>query len=140
MKVPTEIQSFSEIQSMFCIQDSESIYETLIELGKLIQSIDEKYKVDENKVYGCQSNVWIVIDDNNIYADSNSAIVKGFLYILLSIISSIDFSLYKDYESYIFDKIQSIGLMNHISTFRKSGLIASMQKLCSLLKISHENS
>ncbi|MEO6695209.1 MAG: SufE family protein, partial [Ignavibacteria bacterium] len=34
-------------------------YEYIIELGKNLPLIDEKFKTDEFKVRGCQSQVWL---------------------------------------------------------------------------------
>ena len=37
---------------------------------------------DENKVYGCTSNVWVVLEDDNPIFDSSSAFVKGLLTVI----------------------------------------------------------
>jgi len=34
-------------------------YEHIIELGKELPMIEEKYKTDENLIKGCQSRVWL---------------------------------------------------------------------------------
>ena len=34
-------------------------YEHLIELGKTIQIIDNRYKIDSNLIKGCQSKLWL---------------------------------------------------------------------------------
>ena len=34
-------------------------YEFIIELGKSLPLIEEKYKIDENLIRGCQSRVWL---------------------------------------------------------------------------------
>ncbi len=39
--------------------DWMSKYEYIIELGKSLPLIDEKYKTEEHMVKGCQSNVWL---------------------------------------------------------------------------------
>lgn len=34
-------------------------YQYIIELGQKLPPLDDKYKVDENKIKGCQSSVWL---------------------------------------------------------------------------------
>ena len=130
------IYTLEEIRNFLKIcNDSNDIYENLIELGKLLTSIDDKYKIESNKVYGCQSNVWVVLENNYIYVDSNSAIVKGLLHIVLSIIFSPQFieNIDQSYD-FIMNTIKSFDLMEQLSTFRKTGLNATIQKISLLFK------
>ena len=50
-------QEIVEEFSMF--EDWMQRYEYMIELGKSLPLIEEKYKVDENLIKGCQSKVWV---------------------------------------------------------------------------------
>jgi cysteine desulfuration protein SufE len=57
-------RSINEIQdeiidefSMF--DDWMQRYEYMIELGKSLELIDEKYKTDDYTIKGCQSKVWV---------------------------------------------------------------------------------
>jgi cysteine desulfuration protein SufE len=34
-------------------------YQYIIELGQKLKPLEEKYKIEENKIKGCQSNVWL---------------------------------------------------------------------------------
>ncbi len=43
--------------SMF--EDWEERYQYMIDLGKDLPLIDEKYKTDDNIIKGCQSKVWV---------------------------------------------------------------------------------
>ena len=56
-------------------------YEYMIELGKSLPLIDEKYKIDENLIKGCQSKVWVHAElqgDKLVFtADSDAIITKG---------------------------------------------------------------
>ncbi|SVC39333.1 uncharacterized protein METZ01_LOCUS292187, partial [marine metagenome] len=56
-------------------------YEYLIDLGKDLPKIKEKYKTENNVIKGCQSKVWLHAEgkeDKIIYAaDSNAIITKG---------------------------------------------------------------
>ena len=69
--------------------DLEMTLNYLMELGESLNGLDEKYKIDDNLVKGCQSKVWLKCtkEDNKIYleGDSNTAITKGLLIILIKI-------------------------------------------------------
>ena len=47
------------IEDFELFDDWEGKYDYLIELGKNLPLIDEKYKTDEYIVRGCQSLVWL---------------------------------------------------------------------------------
>ena len=40
-------------------------YEYMIELGKTLPIIEEKYKTEDNIIKGCQSKVWVHAEENN---------------------------------------------------------------------------
>ena len=76
----------------FSLFDSwDDKYEYIIDLGKKLPPLDEKYKIDENKVRGCQSTVWLVADykDGKIFykAESDAVIVKGLISMLIRVLS-----------------------------------------------------
>ena len=53
----------AEIKEEFALFDSwDDKYEYIIDLGKKLLPLDEKHKIDENRVRGCQSTVWLVAD------------------------------------------------------------------------------
>ena len=53
----------AEIKEEFSLFDSwDDKYEYIIDLGKKFLPLDEKHKIDENRVRGCQSTVWLVAD------------------------------------------------------------------------------
>mgnify|MGYP000545397885 CR=1 FL=1 len=66
-------------------------YEYMIELGKSLPLIDEKYKTEEYIIKGCQSKVWVHAEMNDekisITADSDAIITKGIISILIRIYS-----------------------------------------------------
>ena len=67
-------------------------YEYLIELGKTIPVIDQKYKTDQYIIKGCQSRVWLhsEMKDTKIdfTADSDAILTKGLVALLLRVFSN----------------------------------------------------
>ncbi len=71
----------------------EQKYEKIIELGKMWPGLTDDLKIDDLKVKGCQSQVWIKADLNSekkivFRGDSDALIVKGLVAIILTIYSN----------------------------------------------------
>src|SRR6185436_14829544 len=81
-----------EIVDDFSLFDSwEEKYQYIIELGQKLPDLDDKYKIEENKIKGCQSSVWLNCEerDGKIYyeADSDSTFVKGEIALLIRVLN-----------------------------------------------------
>jgi len=105
-------------------------YEYIIELGKSIPLIDEKYKTDTNVIKGCQSKVWLFAeqkDDKIIYtADSDAILTKGIIALLLRVFSNHTTQEILDADTSFIDKI---GLKEHLSPTRANGLVSMIKQL-----------
>ncbi|UPT68949.1 MAG: SufE family protein [Sphingobacteriales bacterium JAD_PAG50586_3] len=82
----------NEIIEEFQLFDDEfSKYEYLVEVGKALPLINEKYKTAEYEITGCQSKVWLnaeLIEGKVVYsADSTGIIPKGIVSLLLRMLS-----------------------------------------------------
>jgi cysteine desulfuration protein SufE len=110
--------------------DWEEKYSYIIELGYDLPDFDNRFKIPENIVKGCQSQVWLVAEYNPAYdtieflADSDAFIVKGLVCILLRIFSEQTPKDILESELFIFEKL---GLKGHLSPSRANGL-SSMLK------------
>lgn len=54
------------IEELLLFEDWEDKYTYIIECGKKLEKLDNKYKTDYNLVVGCASQVWLII-----YKDSS---------------------------------------------------------------------
>lgn len=103
-------------------------YEYIIELGKDLPLIDEKYKTDEYKVKGCQSQVWLnseFKDGKVIYkADSDAIITKGLIALLIRVLSN---QKPEDIVNADLEFLNRIGMKEHLSPNRANGLIAMIK-------------
>ncbi|WP_340075945.1 SufE family protein [Leptobacterium sp. I13] len=105
-------------------------YEYMIELGKSLPLIEEKYKTDDNLIKGCQSKVWVhaeLKDDKLVFtADSDAIITKGIIAILIRA-----FSNQKPQDIIEADTtfIDEIGLKEHLSPTRANGLVSMIKQL-----------
>lgn len=105
-------------------------YDYIIELGKTINLIDDKYKTDKYLIKGCQSQVWLhaeLIDGKVIYkADGDAIITKGILAILFKVLSN---QSPKDIINAEMTFLDDIGLKEHLSPTRANGLLASLKMM-----------
>jgi cysteine desulfuration protein SufE len=113
-------------------------YEYIIELGKSLPIIEEKNKLDENLIKGCQSKVWLFSElDNDIIkfsADSDAILTKGIVALLLRVYSN---QKPADILNANTDFIDRIGLKEHLSPTRANGLV-SMIKYIKMYAIAQQ--
>jgi cysteine desulfuration protein SufE len=114
--------------SMF--EDWMDKYEYLISLGKELPLIDEKKKVEENIIKGCQSRVWLdaELKEGKIYftADSDAIITKGIIALMIRVLSE---SSPKEIAETELQFIDEIGLKEHLSPTRSNGLVSMIKKM-----------
>ncbi|MGM0634669.1 MAG: SufE family protein [Bacteroidota bacterium] len=105
-------------------------YEYMIELGKSLPTLDEKHKVDENIIKGCQSRVWLYaeLDGDKVKytADSDAIITKGIIAVLIRAFSN---QKPKDILEADTQFIDEIGLKEHLSPTRANGLVSMMKQI-----------
>jgi cysteine desulfuration protein SufE len=105
-------------------------YEHIIELGKELPLIDEKYKVEENLIKGCQSKVWLhaeLVDGKiNFTADSDAIITKGIVGLIIRVFSGHTPNEINDTELFFIDQI---GLQEHLSPTRSNGLLSMLKQI-----------
>lgn len=119
------IEEFSMLDA-----DMEMTIEYIMELGANLPEMPDDLKNEDNIVKGCQSKVWLNSQarDGKIYfdADSNTAITKGLVSILVRILSGRTPQEIVDADLYFVDKI---GLNRFIGTQRSNGLGAMMKQM-----------
>ncbi|MEE9438512.1 MAG: SufE family protein [Saprospiraceae bacterium] len=105
-------------------------YEYIIDLGKKLPLIDEKYKTDANLIKGCQSLVWLhaEIEEDNICftADSDAVITKGIIALLIQVLSNQSAENIAKSDLYFIDQI---GLKEHLSPNRSNGLLSMVKQI-----------
>ncbi len=105
-------------------------YALLIDLGNSLEPLDEKHKIPQNIIEGCQSRVWLnaeLRDGKIIYqGESDAILVKGIVALLLQVLSGQTPEDIVKTELYFIDKI---GLKEHLSPTRSNGLLAMVKQM-----------
>ncbi len=119
------------IKQIFSKLDSwEDKYEALIRLGKEWPGMSESERIEDLKVKGCQSQVWIKADlkDGRIVfkGDSDAIIVKGLVALVLQVYSN---ETPNDILTFEPQFIKDIGLDSGLSPSRTNGLFSMIRQI-----------
>ena len=120
-----------EIVEEFSLFDNwEDKYEYIIDMGKKLPVLEDRFKKDENKIRGCQSTVWMVSEfrDGKVFykADSDAVIVKGLISMLIRVFSG---QKPKDIVEADMKFIDEIGMSTHLAQTRSNGLRAMIRQM-----------
>ena len=113
------------------LDDWEERYRYVIELGRLLPALNEKFRNPQYKVSGCASQVWIHAEHNGsvltFTGDSDALIVKGLIAIAFMIFSgkSPEDILAQDAAG-IFARL---GLKDHLTPQRSNGLASMVARI-----------
>ncbi len=131
MELKPILEIEKEIIEDFSLFDSwEDKYEYIIDLGKKLETLEDIYKIEDNKIKGCQSTVWLTAayqDDKVVFkADSDAVIVKGLISMLIKVLSN---HTPDEILSAKMDFISEIGMMTHLAQTRSNGLLAMIKQM-----------
>ncbi|TVR56705.1 MAG: SufE family protein [Gemmatimonadales bacterium] len=116
------------------MQNWQDRYRYLIQLGGKLDPLPEELKVEEHRVKGCTSNVWLISEPSSdapprlsFRADSDAQIVKGLVALLLIMYSdrTPEEILEVDARA-ILDRLE---LQAHLSPSRSNGLVAMVERI-----------
>jgi len=101
----------------------------LMELGQKLSPLPEEERTEENLIKGCQSKVWLSAEINGdkieYRADSNTAITKGLVSLLIRVFSG------RTPDEILYAEIffpQTIGMDRFIGTQRSNGFAAMIKQ------------
>ena len=85
----TALPPLSDIYDDYELLDGEDRYRLLIDLGRMLEPMPDALKTDATLVRGCSAAVWVYptrLPDGRLHflADSNAAITKGIVALVLS--------------------------------------------------------
>ncbi len=111
--------------------DWEERYGYLMDLGRKLPPMDAAEKIENNRIHGCQSQVWVTpkpkFETFDFAADSDSAIVKGLIAVLRNVYAdeTADTIIAFDVEDYL----KQLGLDENLSMNRRNGLNGMIQRI-----------
>lgn len=120
----TGLPPLSEILEEYELVDAEDRYRLLIDLGRQLEAMPEALKTDATRVRGCSASVWVYPMANegrlHFLADSNAAITKGIVALVLSAVQDKPASEVAKID--IGQALQAFELSKHLSANRTQGV------------------
>ena len=113
------------------LDDWEERYRYVIELGKLLPALDEKWRTPQYKVSGCASQVWIHAEHDGkvlkFTGDSDALIVKGLIAIaFMMFYGKTPEQILAQDAAAVFAKL---GLKDHLTPQRSNGLASMVARI-----------
>ena len=115
------------------LDDWEDKYRFLIDLGKSVPVLSSEFRIAENLVRGCQSQVWLLGEYDGeqhrlrLQIDSDAHIVRGLIAIVLATFDERSPNEIVDYD--IEHLFKELDLLNHLSVTRGNGLRALVKRI-----------
>lgn len=111
--------------------DWEDRYQMVIDQGRRLAPLPDKYRTDSYRLRGCQSVVYFAAEKDEdgtirFLAESDAAIVQGLVALLLRVYSGRSAAEILATNP---DFLQKIGLDSHLSATRKNGLASMLQAI-----------
>ena len=107
----------------------------LIDLAKEASALDDRYKVDQNKIFGCASNLWVVgkKDNGNMQYrfDADAFITKGTTKFVIDILNN---QSAEEISKLSKEDFKPLGIMELLTAQRQSGLSNLLDFLIKLAK------
>jgi cysteine desulfuration protein SufE len=126
--------SLEELHETFeYLEEWDERYQYIIELGRQLTPMPAGTHVEENRVHGCMSTVWLVTEFDPkagkmlIIADSDSLIVKGLIVILTAAFSNKTPAEILRFD--IEEVFADFGLNQHLSANRRNGLFSMVKRV-----------
>ena len=118
------------LEELAAIASTDDRYKFIIEKGRQLPSLKDDQRLEKFLVQGCMSQAWLVPEfkDGRIYfyVDSDAAIVKGIMAILVAVYSgntpAENLSLSPDF-------LKDGGITEHLSMNRRNGLSSVVKQI-----------
>tara|TARA_B100000575_G_scaffold285198_1_gene280189 strand:+ start:1094 stop:1507 length:414 start_codon:yes stop_codon:yes gene_type:complete len=133
--------SFNDIIDDFeFLENWEDKYKYIIDMGSSLTALKSNDYNDDNKVEGCASQVWLVVEENSkqgktilkFNGDSDAYIVKGLIAIIFALFSEKTPSEILEIDP--MSELKKLNLEENISQQRSNGLTAMINRVFSEAK------
>ncbi len=113
--------------------DNENKLQYLIDLAKDVHNLEDQYKIDNNKIFGCASNLWVIAEKKNgkiFYKhDADAFITKGTAKLVIDILNGEEINNVAQLKK---EDFKSLGIMELLTAQRQNGLGNLIERLIKL--------
>ena len=110
----------------------------IIDVAREVEPLEDKFKINENKIRGCVSNLWVVgeILENGTMKynhDAESFITKGTAKIIIDMVNGEHRS---EVANLTLENFQALGIRELLTMQRQIGFASLIEKI---IRIAHDN-
>ena len=113
--------------------DNENKLQYLIDLAKDVHNLEDQHKIDNNKIFGCASNLWVIAEKKNgkiFYKhDADAFITKGTAKLVIDILNGEEINNVAQLKK---EDFKSLGIMELLTAQRQNGLGNLIERLIKL--------
>lgn len=137
-----EVNAQTILADMDFFDDWQERYKYIIDLGKSLPAMPESWKVDDNIIHGCQSQVWICFywdEDESLldfFINSDAFIVQGLIAIVMATFNHRSPQQILDFD--INGYLQKLDMLKHISITRGNGLKLVIERVHNIARVYQE--
>lgn len=110
----------------------------LMQWGEKLEPLSDAQRTEENRVHGCESQVWLVAEQIGQHwqfrAASEARLIRGLLTLLLMRVNGLESATLAQLD--LNDWFNQLGLARQLSPSRSNGLNAVLQRMRELVKAS----
>ena len=127
------LKTYAEnLNTIYAVDQEMGQYQYLIDVGKKIPEFSENEKIEQNRMYGCMAQDWVIMKNQKgkfyCRGDSDAAIVKGLVSIITEAMSGHTSDEIKKIKHNIVDQLglgpgltlrRQVGMMSMIDHVKK---------------------
>ena len=129
MTAPVNIKS----QLQAC-RSKEETFKTLVTLSKTLPRLTAEEKTEDNKIKGCESAVWLIIEEKDglryFKADSDAKLMRGVLVAILSLVEGKTLTAIQQID--LKAELEELNLSSYLTSSRTNGVLAILEKIITM--------
>lgn len=118
-------------QQLQACRSKEETFKTLVTLSKTVTRLTPEEKNEESKVKGCESAVWLIIEENNGHrhfkADSDAKLMRGVLVALLSLVEGKTLADIQQMD--LKAELAELNLSSYLTSSRTNGVLEIINQI-----------
>lgn len=112
-------------------QSKEETFKALVTLSKTLPRLSAEEKIEDNKIKGCESAVWLIIEESHgtrhFKADSDAKLMRGVLVAILSLVEGKSITEVQAMD--LKAELAELNLASYLTSSRSNGVLAICSQL-----------
>lgn len=112
-------------------RSKEDTFKTLVTLSKTLSRLSTEEKLEQHKVKGCESAVWLIIEEANsarhFKADSDAKLMRGVLAAILSLVEGKTIAEIQEMDLKV--ELAELNLSSYLTSSRTNGVLAILAQI-----------